>query len=99
MTLRDSTEAMKLLSTFYSAGEDLAPGWWVVIEGSNGKREYRHLWQDAHSPEFDDLAAVIANLAPELGLDVALQQAREDAQFVRKTKAIAASHADLGWVS
>ena len=90
---------MKLLSTFYSAGGDLAPGWWVVIEGSNDKREYRHLWQDADSPDFDDLAAVIADLAPQLGLDAALQQAREDAQLVRRTKAVTASHADLGWVS
>jgi hypothetical protein len=88
---------MKLLSTFYSTGGDLAPGWWATIEKSGGRREYRLLWEEAAGPDFDDLAAVVA-ATPEQGLDAALQRARDDRRLVRRAKAVTPSTIDRGWV-
>jgi hypothetical protein len=79
---------MKLLSTFYSRGEDLACGWWARIEGANGRMLLRFLWRDAAGPDFDDLAAVIAGLDSAHTLDDALQLARGNPQVVRRTKPV-----------
>jgi hypothetical protein len=85
---------MRLLSTFYSRGEDLARGWWVRVEGTKGQRRLRLLWKDAAGPDFDDLAAVIAELGAAYGLDEALRRAREDPLLVRRTKPVAHEVAD-----
>jgi hypothetical protein len=87
--LANPVKVMKLLSTFYSTRHDLAPGWWATIEYPNGQRVIRHLWQDTAGPDFDDLAAVVADLSPIHGLDRALQMAREDPDLVRRTKPVA----------
>ncbi len=81
-------ETMKLLATFYSRGDTLAPGWWARVEESKGRRVLRHLWDDTAGPDFDDLAAVIADLSPDRGLDGALRAAREDHELVRRTKPV-----------
>jgi hypothetical protein len=62
---------MRLLSTFYSRGGDLACG-----------------WRDAAGPDFDDLAALIADLGSDHSLDEALQRARQDRRLVRRTKPV-----------
>jgi hypothetical protein len=77
---------MRLLSTFYSRGGDLASGWWVRVEAAKGRRLLRLLWRDAAGPDFDDLAALIADLASDRGLHEALQRARHDRRLVRRTK-------------
>jgi hypothetical protein len=79
---------MKLLSTFYSRGDDLACGWWARIEGAKGRLLLRFLWRDAAGPDFDDLAAVVVELDPAGSLDEALQLARENLQLVRRTKPV-----------
>lgn len=85
---------MRLLSTFYSRGGDLAVGWWARIEGLRGRRLLRLLWQDAAGPDFDDLAALVSDLGPDLDLDEALQLAREDPRVVRRTKPLTLLVAD-----
>jgi hypothetical protein len=89
---------MRLLSIFYSSGGDLDVGWWAVIGCSDGKREYRYLWEDAAGPDFDDLAAVISDLSNRQGLDAVLLRARENPQLVKRTKAVTPSTLDRGWV-
>jgi hypothetical protein len=84
----DRVSAMKLLSTFYSRGGDLACGWWARIEGAKGRLLLRFLWRDAAGPDFDDLAAVVADLGSAGGLDDALQLARQDPQLVKRTKPV-----------
>jgi hypothetical protein len=79
---------MKLLSTFYSQGGDLAAGWWVRIEGARGRCLLRLLWREAAGPDFDDLAALVAELGPDRDLDEVLQLARENPQLVRRTKPV-----------
>jgi hypothetical protein len=80
---------MRLLSTFYSRGGDLACGWWARIEGTKGRRVLlRLLWRDAAGPDFDDLAALIADLGSDHSLDEALQRARQDRRLVRRTKPV-----------
>jgi hypothetical protein len=79
---------MKLLSTFYSRGDDLARGWWARIGAPNERRLLRHLWDDASGPDFDDLAALVAEATTIRGLDRALQLASENPQLVRRTKPV-----------
>jgi len=84
---------MKLLSTFYSNGNDLAPGWWATVEYPDGRRAVRHLWEDEAGPDFDDLAAMLSGVTSAPGLDQILRQAREKPELVRRTKAVAQSPA------
>jgi hypothetical protein len=91
---------MKLLSTFYSRGGDLGCGWWARIEGATGRSTLRLLWRDAAGPDFDDLAALIADLSSDLGLDEVLQRARQDHRLVRRTKPVTQVELDgedSGW--
>jgi hypothetical protein len=79
---------MRLCSTFYSDGSNLAPGWWATIEHADSRRRVYFLWNDEAGPDFDDLAALIAEQASLRGLAETLQLAHENARLVRRTKAI-----------
>jgi hypothetical protein len=89
---------MKLLSTFYCNDGSLAPGWWATVEYPDGRRAIRYLWDDEAGPDFDDLAALVTNLASVPDLDLVLVQARMDANLVRRTKPVVQDTSHMGWV-
>jgi|GEM_PF-6856811 len=79
---------MRLLRVFHSTGNAFQRGWWAVVD-TGAETEVCFLWDAIPGPVFEELANLIALLAPTRGLDATIELARCDDGLVRRTDELA----------